>query len=122
MKAAKTDTISREFAVARAIADAQDLTRHLVLEFVTDGYFGQGFTRSHLAALELFAALDRQAQIDEILTPIGPALKAQSLHNIVWGPAARLWDRFMPSRSGRAAELRRIHECREARACSAAPT
>lgn len=41
---------------------------------------------------ELSGALQSREQVEELLAPRGPQLKADALHPVVWQAAARLWD------------------------------
>ena len=41
---------------------------------------------------ELLTLLERQAEMDERLAPLGPTVSAANLHPWVWGVAASLWD------------------------------
>jgi len=50
------------------------------------------WTRARKAAVELRGAVEAQAQIDEVLGPVGPQLRAHSLHPVIWSTAAKLWD------------------------------
>jgi hypothetical protein len=86
------DELKSREAMVRRILNAAEPTRGNLSTIRHDSSYGIGVDTILESSKYSLGLLARQREIEENLAPLGPQMRADQLHHIVWGAAAALWN------------------------------